>query len=118
LAEAAGVEHAEGACLCMCGKRAPQRGPARLAVDLRAEVAVVRREGHAPAGPVRSTRGAGASAPGSLLAPRLGAAARDQATALAAARPRAGARGADRCPPRGALRLPRGADAPPPAPQR
>src|SRR5205814_7690715 len=60
-----------------------------LAVHLRREVAVVRRERHAAARPVRSAGRAGAGAAGALLAPRLRAAARDQAAALAAAGRRA-----------------------------
>src|SRR6266487_4364858 len=89
LFQRARVDDAERAGLRVRGERAAQRGLAALAVHLRREVAVVRRERHAAARPVRSAGRAGAGAAGALLAPRLRAAARDQAAALAAAGRRA-----------------------------
>src|SRR6185295_1301086 len=87
--ESGRVEHAERATLCVGRKRATKRRLPRLAVDLADEVAVVRRERHAAAGPVRRARPARAGPAGALLAPRLRAAARYEAAALAAARSRA-----------------------------
>src|SRR5438067_8859766 len=73
----------------MSSQRAAERGAPRLPVHLDVEAARDRRERDAAARELRSADRAGAGTSRPLLAPRLGAAAGDEAAALRAARARA-----------------------------
>src|SRR2546430_15304269 len=70
----------------MARERAAERGAASLAVDLDLEAPRARWEGEAAARELRRADRARAGAAGALLAPRLGAAAGDEAATLRAAR--------------------------------
>src|SRR4051794_11576986 len=80
--EAGRVQDGDRAALGVDRERAAQRGAALLAVDLEGVVARRRAEDGAAAGPDRVARRAGAGTAGALLAPRLGAAAADEAAGL------------------------------------
>src|SRR5262249_53459231 len=82
------VDEREGLVADVIRERARERGAPNLAVDLELEAAPDGRERDAAAGVVRRADRALARAARALLAPRLGAAARDEPTALRAARAR------------------------------